>query len=101
MTPNASIHVAKATNALVVPIAALQYSPPHRAQTANAGTPTSPWGMTDAALMRTIIAGRPGRLYVRRSGELVRVAVRVVLVSDTEAAVTPIAPATLRAGEAV
>jgi HlyD family secretion protein len=103
MTANASIHVAKVSNALVVPIAALQYSPPQSQQRRNAtsGTPTSPWGATEASLTRTIIAGRNGRLFVQRNGSLVRIPVRVLLVSDTEAAVAPIAPAALAAGEPV
>ena len=100
MTANASIHVAKVANALVVPIAALQYVPPQAARAASIGSPTSPWGMTDAALTRTIIAGRSGRVYVMRNGSLVRVPVRVLLVSGTEAAIAPIAPAALRAGDA-
>lgn len=100
MTANASIHVAKVTNALVIPIAALQYAPPQRARAASVGVATSPWGMTDAALTRTIIAGRNGRLFVMRNGSLVHVPVRVLLVSGTEAAVAAIAPATLTVGDA-
>lgn len=103
MTANASIHVAKASNALVVPITALQYAPsaapPPNA--AAARTPASPWGITEASLTRTVIAGRNGRLYVLRAGAVVRVPVRVVLVSDTQAAVTPIAPAVLAKGDDV
>lgn len=101
MTANVSIHVAKVTNALVVPVAALQYAPPRETRSSGVASPTSPWGMTEAALTRTIIAGRNGRLYVMRGGSLVRVPVRVQLVSGTEAAVAPIAPASLKAGEAV
>ncbi|HTX55681.1 MAG TPA: efflux RND transporter periplasmic adaptor subunit [Candidatus Acidoferrales bacterium] len=103
MTANASIHVAKVTNALVVPIAALQYAPPQRgpAATAAAVVAGSPWGITDAALTRTIIAGRNGRVFVMRKGTLVRVAVRVLLVSGTDAAVAAIAPANLNAGDTV
>ena len=100
MTANASIHVAKVTNAFVVPIAALQYAPPQQARAASTNVANSPWGMTDAALTRTIIAGRNGRLFVMRNGDLVRVPVRVLLVSGTEAAVAPIAPTTLKVGDA-
>ncbi len=100
MTANASIHVAKVANALVAPITALQYTPSQGTPAASTRNPTSPWGMTEAALTRTIIAGRNGRIYVTRNGSLVRVPVRVLLVSGTEAAIAPIAPATLRAGDA-
>jgi len=103
MTANASIHVAKARNAIVVPIAALQYTPPASQRRAPSGgqAPQSPWGMTEASLTRTIVAGRNGRVFVLRAGSLTRVAVRVLLVSDTEAAVLPAGGAALRAGDAV
>jgi HlyD family secretion protein len=101
MTANASIHVAKVTDALVVPIAALQYAPPQARHITPAGaSATSPWGATEASLTRTIIAGRSGRLYVLRDGKLVRLAVRVMLVSGTEAAVNA-AGAALRIGDRV
>jgi HlyD family secretion protein len=100
MTANASIHVAKVTNALVVPIAALQYTPPEAQRQAKSGSRLSPWGMTDASLTRTIIAGRNGRVYALR-GKLVRVPVRVLLVSGTEAAVAPIDGAMLDVGETI
>lgn len=95
MTANASIHVATAKNALVVPIAALQWAPPNsQAQSAfTAGASQSPWGTVDATLSRTIVAGRNARLFVLRQGNLVRVPVRVILVSDTNAAVAPIGAA--------
>ncbi len=93
MTANASIHVAKVTHALVVPITALQWAPPGAgrsgAESAHAAA-VSPWGLTDASLTRTIIAGRDGRVFVARGGNAVRVPVHVLLVSGTEAAVAPI-----------
>jgi HlyD family secretion protein len=102
MTANASIHVAKATAALVVPIAALQYAPPEHPRVTSANVPvaTSQWGMTEASFTRTIVGGRNGRLFAQRLGKLVRVPVRVILVSDTQAAVTPIGAA-LAAGDTV
>jgi HlyD family secretion protein len=101
MTANASIHVAKVTDAIVVPIAALQYAPPQSQRpVSNAQTPASPWGITEASLTRTIIAGRKGRLFTLRDGNLVRVPVRVLLVGGTEAAVEPIGAA-LAAGDRV
>jgi len=93
MTANASIHVAKAARALVVPITALQWAP---AGAGRSGAPAtraaaiSPWGLTDASLTRTIIAGRDGRVFVAHGASPVRVPVHVILVSDTEAAVSPI-----------
>lgn len=91
MTANASIHVAKAANAIVVPVASLQYSPPEQARRRNASTAprTSPWGITQASISRTIVAGRDGRLFVLRDGKPAYVPVNVLLVNDTEAAVTP------------
>lgn len=92
MTANASIHVAKIQHALVVPIASLQWAPPRtgrgKPETAP-GADVSPWGTTDASLARTIVAGRPGRLFVLRDGQTVRVPVQILLVSNTEAAVQP------------
>lgn len=91
MTANASIHVAKAANAIVVPIASLQYSPPEQAKRRNAATAprTSAWGVTQASISRTIVAGRDGRLFLLRSGKPAHVPVNVELVNDTQAAVTP------------
>lgn len=103
MTANSSIHVAKVPAALVVPISALQWAPPERPRTrstANAPVATSQWGMTEASFTRTIVGGRNGRLYVLRGGKLIRVPVRVLLVSNTEAAATPI-DSTLAPGDTV
>lgn len=101
MTANASIHVAKVANAWVVPITALQWAPPNGQRTPRASTtPLSPWGTTEASLTRTIVAGRDGRLFLLRDGQLVRIPVHVELVSGTEAAITAIG-ATLNAGDTV
>ena len=100
MTANSTIHVAKVMNALVVPISALQWSPPQSQRSRTTASATSPWGMTDASLTRTIVAGRTGRLFVWRAGKLTYVAVNVLLVSDTEAAVKP-AKGGLNAGDPV
>jgi HlyD family secretion protein len=92
MTAAASIHVAKVRHGLIVPVAALQYAPQQteRARTTAPSTATrSPWGTTDAALTRTIVAGRDGRVFVVRDGAPARVAVHVLLVSNTQAAVAP------------
>ena len=92
MTANVSIHVAKIQHATIVPVAALQWAPP--AQTgsppAAGGHPASPWGITEASLTRTVVAGRSGRVFVLRGGKPARVTVGVLLVSDTLAAVAPV-----------
>jgi len=102
MTANAQIHVAKAENALVVPVAALQYVPPSRvrARASNGATPGSAWGMTTSSATRTVVAGRSGRIFLLRGGTPQPVRVRVALVSGPQAAVVP-AGATLRAGDQV
>ena len=101
MTANASIHVAKVMHGLVVPIAALQWSPPEsQRRQPSAGTPISPWGLTEASITRTIVAGRDGRVFVLRSGKPTYVPVRVELVADTEATVSPTRGG-LSAGDAV
>jgi len=109
MTANASIHVAKAQMALLVPVAALTYQPAaggaHRrapgtsSTQAPAASGTSPWGATTGTASSTVNAGSSARLFVDRSGRLARVPVTVRLVSGTEAAVTPDGGA-LAAGDA-
>jgi HlyD family secretion protein len=90
MTANASIHVAKAQNALIVPVAALQYAPPQSGQRHTQAVPSSPWGATDASATRTIVAGRSGRLFVLRGGVPAHVPVRIALVSGAQAAIVPV-----------
>lgn len=105
MTANASIDVAKAANAFIVPIAALTYAPPtgsvaprhRRASTAGAGAATSanaaaapsPWGATNGSAAASVTAGSRGRIFVRRGTTIVRVPVTISLVSGTQAAVVP------------
>jgi len=103
MTANASIHVAKIQHALVVQVAALQWAPPQPLKShaaAGTGSSASPWGITQASLTRTVVAGRNGRVFVLRGGTLARVPVRVLLVSNTEAAVAPVG-ASLEPGDQV
>jgi len=103
MTANASIHVGKVQNALVVPVQALQYAPasgPRRSPGANATVPASPWGATEASVGRTVVAGRNGRIFVQHGPQIVSVPVRVTLVAGAQAAVQ--APAgKLAAGDRV
>ncbi len=103
MTANVSIHVAKIQHALVIPVAALQWAPPQSATSlpvARGIAGASPWGMTEASLTRTIVAGRTGRLFTLAGGKVARRPVRILLVSDTEAAVAPI-DGTLQPGSKV
>lgn len=100
MTANATIDVAKAQNALVVPLAALSYQPSftgsghHRvagapvATGSAAGTGSSPWGATSGTSMTAATSGAQGRIFVERAGKLVRVPVTVTLVSGAQAAVS-------------
>jgi len=108
MTANASIHIAESANALIVPLAALSYTPPagtagsgprtgaRRTGTAAAGgTGTraagnaSPWGATTGGASSTLAAGSTGRVFVQRNGALVRVPVKIDLVNASTAAVEP------------
>ncbi|MDQ2858980.1 MAG: efflux RND transporter periplasmic adaptor subunit [Candidatus Eremiobacteraeota bacterium] len=123
MTANASIHVAKSPNALVVPLAALAYQPAagggaghHRRSGSQATTgssaaaagrpspggpsPTSPWGSTSGNAGALVSAGSRSRVFVLRDGKVVRVPVSVTLVSGTQAAVNPLA-GVLAANESV
>jgi HlyD family secretion protein len=109
MTANATIDVAKTEGALIVPLAALSYHPAfagtahsHRtagsASSAN-GTASSPWGATTGSGASASTGGTQ-RIFVDRSGKLVRVPVTVVLESGTQVAVKP-ASGTLVAGDLV
>ena len=94
MTANATIDVASANDALVVPAAAVHASKGSGAQ--------SPWGATtNGATAATPAAGSTGTIVVLRNGKPVRVPVTVNLITSTQAAVTPVAPATLAAGDQV
>jgi HlyD family secretion protein len=111
MTANATIAVATAKNAIVVPLAALSWHPSngsvhHRrthtpTQTSTGGATTaSPWGQTGAGVSGATSAGSTGLVFIQRSGKAVPVRVKVDLVSGTQAAVTPVR-GTLTAGDAV
>jgi HlyD family secretion protein len=102
MTANATIDVAQAANALVVPVAALSYQPHAGASGHHGGSAagSSPWGATSGTAASAATPGAHGRIFVERAGNLVRIPVTVGLVSGTLAAVTP-ASGTLQAGDAV
>lgn len=104
MTANASVEVAKQSSALVVPLEALQWNPRTAAASAN-GAPAaqSPWGAVRAGTNAdaAVTAGSTGSVFVQRDGKAVRVPVRVALVTTTQAAVAPLDPTQLAAGDPV
>ena len=122
MTANATIDVATAKNAFVVPLTALTYRPQnglggahHRrhggsntaaatAATSNAAPATpnaSPWGATTGTTTALATAGGRGWIFVNRKNALVRIPVKIVLVNGTQAAVSPLRDATLSANDAI
>ena len=102
MTANATIDVAKAANALVVPTAALAFKPTtsgsgrHRTSAQSAGPATlaaSPWGavsQSGGASGNAVSAGSNGVIWVEQAGNLRRVRVTVDLTTATDAAVTAV-----------
>jgi HlyD family secretion protein len=119
MTANATIDIAKANDALVVPLSALSYQPAlagaHHRRTAtsasstsgakasagsNGATGSSPWGATIGTATSAAKPGAQSRIFVERNGALVRVPVTISLVSGTQAAVKATS-GTLVAGDAV
>jgi HlyD family secretion protein len=107
MTANATIGVQKASNALIVPLAALSYAPAFTGGThkhaagAKTGAAGAPWGSTLGSASTAVTAGSTGRVFVDRNGKLVRVPVSITLVSGAQAAVAPAGDATLVAGDQV
>jgi HlyD family secretion protein len=98
MTANATVDVATANNALVVPLTALHAA---RAQSATGtASAASPWGGS-AGAVSSIAQGQNAMLTVQRNGKLQREQVQVGLVTATQAAVTPINGATLLVGDNV
>ena len=112
MTANASIHVAKASNALVVPIEALTYRPAgatHQRRTSAKGSSgatsgasgRSAWGQTAGATVGSAATQSYGLLFVLRNGKPQAVPVTIGLVSGAQAAVTPLGTATLASTDQV
>lgn len=98
MTANASVHVAKAQNALIVPLAALQWHPSgshsgnhaggtHR-QSSGASAAGSPWGRTLGGTNELIATGNRGSVYLYRDGNLTRVRVHIDLTQGAQAAIS-------------
>jgi HlyD family secretion protein len=118
MTANATIQVAHADNATIVPLAAFSYTPASGSVTrrkrpagASAGAGTggagqgsggarpgngnaagggSPWGATTGTSSGAVTAGSTSRIFVERNGQLNAVPVKVGIVGDTSVAVTPL-----------
>ncbi len=116
MTANATIEVAHVDNATIVPVAAFTYTPPAgavnrtprnrgagtgangasksaqggAASTGSSGGSASPWGSTSASSGGAVTSGSSGRIFVLRGGKLIVVPVKVGLVGDTQASVTPL-----------
>jgi HlyD family secretion protein len=119
MTANALIQTQRATNALIVPLQALEYRPsaavvakyhlgasagnapahPHGAGTVGTAA-GSQFGATMGAGATALPAGTRGRVFVARAGTLVAVPVQIVLTAATQAAVKP-ATGTLAVSDAV
>ncbi|HTU68753.1 MAG TPA: efflux RND transporter periplasmic adaptor subunit [Candidatus Baltobacteraceae bacterium] len=97
MTANATIDVASAPNALVVPVTAV-HATLRQAQGDTAAA--SPWG-GGASTASAVTQGEDATLMVQQGKKLVRVPVQVGLVTSTQAAVSPLDGATLSAGENV
>ena len=99
MTANATIDVADAKNALVVPLAALAWKPSSGGATTNE---SSPWGKLASGSGNVASApGTAGMLFVLQNGEPHHVAVRVLLTTSTQAAVAPIQAGELHSGDPV
>lgn len=102
MTPTASIEVARAVDALVVPVAALGFGTASQQRQATAPrASTSPWGDTGTAESSTFVSGSIAAVVVTNGGRSVTVPVRVMLVSGGQAAVEPLHGGTLEAGDEI
>ena len=99
MTANATVNVASAANALVVPVAALQWNPYGGSQNAIA---QSPWGSVNgAAAASAVSAGATGTVFVSNGGRPQAIPVQVALSTAAFAAVVPVQAGALSAGDAV
>lgn len=95
MTASATIQVAHVGNATIVPLAAFSYTPPagsvtHRRRPNGNGASGSPWGQTGVATSGAVTPGSIARIFVLRNDKPVPVPVKVGLVSETQASVTPL-----------
>jgi HlyD family secretion protein len=97
MTANALIQTQSVKNALLVPLAALEWHPASSGKVARprAG---SAFGATMGAGATALPAGTNGRVYVSRNGSLDPVTVQIVMSAGTQAAVKAVR-GTLQAGD--
>jgi len=110
MTANATISVARFADALIVPLNALRWKPtaevrkaygvPEPASTGAQGKPGSAWGQTGVANAAAATPGSTATAWVREGRTLRAVAVTVLGVSGTSAAVAA-QDGALRAGDEV
>jgi HlyD family secretion protein len=101
MTANATIRVATYENALVVPLAALQWRPGAAVKKAytvvvppvrgNASAERSVWGKTNGASSAAVSVGSLGRVYVLDGRTLRGTSVRVLAIAGTTVAVDSVA----------
>jgi HlyD family secretion protein len=99
MTANATIDTASAANALIVPLAALQFGLATSARD-SATTGSAQWGQTLGSASSGSTAST-GVVFVKRGDKLEAEHVTVVLANSTEAAVSASAGSTLAAGDLV
>ena len=102
MTANATVNVKTVKNALVVPAQALSWKPasgtvarkhtgtPPASASANAANSASPWGQVGSGVATASSSGSRGMIFVQQGGKPQPVPVTVLLVSGTQAAVTPL-----------
>lgn len=101
MTANASIAVASQHDALVVPLAALQWNPHVSRQ--SSGSAQSPWGavQSSASTGSAVTAGSHASVYVQSGATLTRIPVSVTLATATQAAIVPAGDGRLAQGDRV
>ena len=99
MTANALIQTQSVKDALLVPLAALEWHPATKGTVA--GTKAgSTFGATMGAGATAMPAGTNGRVFVKRNGSLAAVTVQIVMSAGTQAAVKVVS-GTLQAGDIV
>jgi HlyD family secretion protein len=101
MTANATIDTASAPNALIVPLAALQFGLTSSGKAGSAATGSAPWGQTLGSASSPVNATATGTVYVLNNGKLTAEAVTVLLTNSTQAAVSAVAGSTLNVGDLV
>jgi len=101
MTANATIDTASAPNALIVPLAALQFGSAASGAQTKAGSAAQPWGQTLGGVSGAAIAASTGTVFVQSNGRLQAEHVTILLADSTQAAVTALAGSALNVGDLV